>query len=168
MFWAQKRWGLNSRTLLLNLELERDFPFSPSGWCCLVSSSFVWCCVSPLILRGAAWFLPFLFLLRVVLRFSSLLLGGAAWSPPSLAFFPLLLCGAAWFLPSMWVVFLFFLFPFGDASFDSLGCGCVLHLFWWSCFFLQSSVGWCCLVSSFLVASLGWCSFGESPFGGPP
>ena len=38
---------------------EAAFTLSSVRWCCLVSSSFGWCCVSPLLLRGAAFISSF-------------------------------------------------------------------------------------------------------------
>ena len=136
---------------------------SPFTWCCLVSSLFGWC-----LLFGGA---DFLLLHWVVVRFPSLLLRGAAWFLPSLGgvavllpflvgcsfitslfvpslsgvAFPLLLRGAAWSPP-----------PFG-------GVAVFPFPVWWSCLpspplgsgaFPLSSVGWCCLVSSFLLVVL--------------
>ena len=85
----------------------------------------------PLLLRGAAWCFPslggvavflhlfggaaFLPLLWVVVRFSCLLLGGAAWSPPSF-----------WVARSVEL-----------SSFSSFGWGCVSPLF---CFFWGEDV----------------------------
>ena len=187
---------------------------SPFTWCCLVSSLFGW----SLLFGGAA----FHHLHWVVARFPCLLLGGAAWSPPSfwvvLLFFllllvgcsfitssfvpslsgvafPLLLRGAAWSPPPFggvavfpfpvwwcclpspplggtalspvfcWVVLLGILLPWrcfplllrGAAWFSSLfgwsllfGGAAFLLLLWVGLLHPPSSVGWCCLVSSFL------------------
>ena len=84
----------------------------PVGWCCLVSS-FFWCGVAvfPFPFGGVV----FHFFLFVGLRSPTLLLGGAAWSPPSAFFFPLFLRGAAWFLPSEGGVAVF-PSPFGGAA----------------------------------------------------
>ena len=91
--------------------------------------------------------------------FPCLLLGGAAWSPPSLGevllFFLFLLVvlpsfsscrcgcvllgGAAWSLPSLDGVAVFH-HLFGGLAF--------LRLLWVGLLFPLSSVGWCCLVSS--------------------
>ena len=118
------------------------------------------------------------------MRFPCLLLGGAAWSPPSfwvvLLFFLLLLVGCSFvtssFVPSLGGVAVLLLLllggaalsppPFGGvAAFPSpVWCGAAfLLLLWVGLLFPMSSVGWCCLVSSFL---LGGVAVLPSPFGG--
>ena len=71
---------------------------SSVGWCRLAFSFFGWCCFFPLPLGGAA-FLP---ILCVELLFTFLLLGCAAWPPPSF--------GSGAFLPTPFrMVFIYFL-----------------------------------------------------------
>ena len=85
------------------------------------------------------FFFLFLFLFLCVFRF--LLLGGAAWSPPSLAlFFPLLLVGCS-FITSSFVTSL------SGVAFPLLLRG-ASSLFGWCCCSPSPVVGWCCLVSS--------------------
>ena len=172
-------------------------------WWLLVGGGVgVWRCVSVLgeEVRGGeavcVWVgeggVAFLLLLSVWLFFPRLLLGGAARYPPSLggvvvspslvrwccslisSFFvpslggccvsPILLRGAAWFPPSFWVMLLFSLFFLvGLSCFSSFG---------WAALF-PSSVGWCCLVSSFLLGGgvgvfpfpFVWCCLPSPPLG---
>ena len=163
------------------------FPMSSVGWCCLVSSFllggvvvFSFSCwvvllgfllprrCFPLLLRGAAWFLPSLgglSCLVVLPSFSSFGWGGAARSPPpfgGVAVFP----SPVWWccLPSP---------PFDGTASSPVFCWVVLLLLPFGCcccFFLlllrgaawsppslalfSSPFTWCCLVSSFLGWSL--------------